>query len=109
MRAVIIPTIALAGLIGLAAPIQATPAAPHDFALTAPAITSSSSAAPKTAPVNEIILRGGEPLLMDSKRGGRTRGEELTYFANDDRLLVNGSNAQPANSTIKASSQKSKK
>ena len=36
-------------------------------------------------------------------------GDELTYYANDDRLLVNGSNAQPANSTIKASPQKSKK
>jgi lipopolysaccharide export system protein LptA len=36
-----------------------------------------------------IILRGGQPQMVDSKKGF-TRGSELTYFVNDDRLLVSG-------------------
>ena len=35
--------------------------------------------------------------MVDSQQGDTT-GEELTYFANDDRLLVNG---QPAVSHMK--------
>jgi lipopolysaccharide export system protein LptA len=56
----------------------------------------------------KIILREGRPKLVDSK-GKTTNGDELTYYANDDRLLVNGSNAQPAVSNIKGSPKKSKK
>ena len=41
MRAVIVPFIALTGLIGLAAPTDATPAVPHhEFRVGAPAITT---------------------------------------------------------------------
>ena len=41
MRAVIVPFIALIGLIGLAAPTHATPAVPHhEFRVGAPAITT---------------------------------------------------------------------
>lgn len=36
-----------------------------------------------------IILRGGQPQMLDSKKG-YARGAELTYFVNDDRLLVSG-------------------
>jgi len=36
-----------------------------------------------------IVLRGGQPQMVDSKRG-YTRGVELTYYADDDRLLVTG-------------------
>jgi lipopolysaccharide export system protein LptA len=36
-----------------------------------------------------IILRGGKPQMLDSKKG-YTHGSELTYFVNDDRLLVSG-------------------
>lgn len=39
MRAVIVPLFALAGFIGLAAPIEAAPIALHDLAVTAPAVT----------------------------------------------------------------------
>ena len=42
-----------------------------------------------------IILRGGQPQMVDSKKG-YTRGAELTYFVNDDRLLVTGSPKQRA-------------
>jgi lipopolysaccharide export system protein LptA len=36
-----------------------------------------------------IVLRGGKPQMVDSKKG-YTRGVELTYYTNDDRLLVSG-------------------
>jgi hypothetical protein len=38
--------------------------------------------------------------LQDSLRGV-TRGKQLIYFADDDRLLVNGVPAQPAVSKIR--------
>lgn len=53
---------------------------------------------------DKIILRGGEPLMNDSLRGN-TRGAELTYYSNDDRLLVNGSVAKPAISHIRRKHQ----
>jgi lipopolysaccharide export system protein LptA len=37
----------------------------------------------------KVVLTGGEPKLTDSVRGNTT-GEVLTYFTDDDRLLVNG-------------------
>jgi lipopolysaccharide export system protein LptA len=42
-----------------------------------------------------IVLRGGQPQMLDSKKGF-VRGAELTYFVNDDRLLVSGSPQQRA-------------
>lgn len=48
----------------------------------------------------KVILRGGEPQLADSKRGN-TRGAELTYYANDDRLLVTGEPGKPVTSRIR--------
>jgi hypothetical protein len=39
MRTLIIPLVALAGAIGLAAPVEAAPVALHDLAVAAPAIT----------------------------------------------------------------------
>jgi lipopolysaccharide export system protein LptA len=48
----------------------------------------------------KIILRGGNAQLTDSKRG-ETRGTELTYWANDDRLLVTGAPGKPASSRIR--------
>jgi lipopolysaccharide export system protein LptA len=45
----------------------------------------------------KIILRGGQPVVVDS-RDGSTQGVQLTYFANDDRLLVNGAPDRPATS-----------
>jgi lipopolysaccharide export system protein LptA len=48
----------------------------------------------------KVILKGGQPLLVDSLKG-RTRGEELTWFSKDDRLLVNGVEGQPAKSLLR--------
>ncbi len=47
-----------------------------------------------------IILRGGQPQMVDSKKG-YARGAELTYFVNDDRLLVSGSAQQRATSRLR--------
>jgi lipopolysaccharide export system protein LptA len=43
----------------------------------------------------KIVLNGGRPKLVDSIRG-TTEGRRLTYFARNDRLLVEGAEAQPA-------------
>jgi lipopolysaccharide export system protein LptA len=37
----------------------------------------------------KVFLNGGRPLLVDSKEG-KVEGDDLTWWANDDRLLVNG-------------------
>lgn len=48
---------------------------------------------------DKIVLYGGEPLLFDSRRGS-TRGQQLTWFPNNDRLLVDGREDQRAVSRI---------
>jgi lipopolysaccharide export system protein LptA len=54
-----------------------------------------------TDPENErVVLRGGQPRMVDSKKGF-TRGEELTYFVNDGRLLVSGTPQQPATGRLR--------
>ena len=47
-----------------------------------------------------VILQGGSPLLIDSLKG-RTAGAQLTWFANNDRLLVNGAESKPTESVLK--------
>ncbi len=50
-----------------------------------------------------VFLNGGEPRLVVKKSNGKletTEGSDLTYFANDDRLLVNGSSARPGQSRL---------
>jgi hypothetical protein len=37
----------------------------------------------------KVVLSGGRPLLVDNKEG-RTQADQLTWWANDDRLLGNG-------------------
>ena len=38
---------------------------------------------------SKVILSGGSPELKDSYKGV-TRGQQLTYFGDDDRLIVDG-------------------
>lgn len=47
-----------------------------------------------------VVLEQGQPVLEDNLRG-TTRGNQLIYFANDDRLLVNGVPSQPAVSKVR--------
>lgn len=46
-----------------------------------------------------VVLYGGEPLFTDSVRGA-TRGQKLTWWANNDRLLVDGVESHRAESRI---------
>jgi len=48
----------------------------------------------------KIVLSGGQPRMVDSLRG-TTQGAQLTYFARDDRLLVDGAGTRPAVSKIR--------
>lgn len=41
----------------------------------------------------KIVLTGGRPYLKDSARGD-TQGEKITYFTNDDRLVLDGAPKQ---------------
>jgi len=48
---------------------------------------------------DKVILTGGRPKFIDSLRGN-TQGEKLTWFSQDDRLLVNGVEKEPAKSVL---------
>jgi hypothetical protein len=48
----------------------------------------------------KVLLAGGNPLLVDSLKG-ETKGRQLTWFANNDRLLVNGVESRPADSLLR--------
>jgi lipopolysaccharide export system protein LptA len=48
---------------------------------------------------DKVVLTEGRPKFVDSLRG-TTEGEQLTWFSKDDRLLVNGVEAQPAKSVL---------
>ncbi len=48
---------------------------------------------------DKVILSEGRPKFVDSLRG-TTQGDKLTWFSKDDRLLVNGVEAQPAKSVL---------
>jgi lipopolysaccharide export system protein LptA len=53
----------------------------------------------------KVILSEGRPKFVDSLRG-TTQGEKLTWFSKDDRLLVNGVEAQPAQSVLNRKKKK---
>jgi lipopolysaccharide export system protein LptA len=61
--------------------------------------TGTSEHAEYYAGEEKVIMNKGRPLMVDSLKG-RTTGEELTWFANDDRLLVNGVEKRPVESTL---------
>jgi len=46
-----------------------------------------------------VVLTGGKPQVVDSLKG-TTKGRELTWFSQDDRLLVNGVETQPAGTIV---------
>jgi lipopolysaccharide export system protein LptA len=62
--------------------------------------TGSSDHAEYYTDENKIILRDGNPTMEDNVRGS-ARGTELTYYSDDDRLLVTGSDGKPAVSHIR--------
>jgi lipopolysaccharide export system protein LptA len=38
---------------------------------------------------NKVVLNGGSPQMVDTVKGV-TKGHQLTYYENDDRLIVEG-------------------
>jgi lipopolysaccharide export system protein LptA len=62
--------------------------------------TGTSEHAEYYADAQKVILQKGQPLLVDSVKGNTT-GQQLTWWANNDRLLVEGGASQPAQSTIR--------
>jgi lipopolysaccharide export system protein LptA len=48
----------------------------------------------------KTVLMGGRPLLIDSLKG-RTEGRELIYFANNEKLIVDGVEQKRTESVIK--------
>jgi lipopolysaccharide export system protein LptA len=62
--------------------------------------TGTGEHAEYSTDVQKVLLRGGRPKLVDSLKG-TMQADELTYFANDGRLLGSGSSAQPVNSRIR--------
>ena len=48
----------------------------------------------------KVILRGSNAKLVDSA-GDTSEGQELTYYPDDDRLLVNGVPPAPVKSVVR--------
>ena len=47
----------------------------------------------------KVFLEGGQPQLVDTVKG-TTRGRQITYFSNSDKLIVEGAQNQPVESRI---------
>ncbi len=62
--------------------------------------TGTSDHAEYYADDEKIILEKGDPKFVDSLKG-TTVGRKLTYFSNDDRLLVEGERGKRAESVIR--------
>ncbi len=62
--------------------------------------TSTSEHAEYYADEGKVVLTGGQPLLMDTLKGQTHAPTQLTWYSNDDRLLVDGAEATPVKSVI---------
>jgi lipopolysaccharide export system protein LptA len=63
-------------------------------------LTGTSEHAEYYAAEQKIVLVKGDPTLVDSAHGS-TKGRELTYWANNDKLLVNGVEKDPVKTLIR--------
>jgi lipopolysaccharide export system protein LptA len=61
--------------------------------------TGTAEHAEYHADAGKIVLRGGQPQFVDTVKG-TTRGEQITYYSNDDRFFVEGEQAKPVQSRI---------
>ena len=62
--------------------------------------TSTSDHMDYYADEAKVVINGGKPLLVDSIKG-KSSGQELQWFANDDTFVVYGAENAPAQSTIR--------
>ncbi len=63
--------------------------------------TSSSEHAEYYADDAKVIIEGGKPELVDSTRSEKATGSQLTWFANENDLIIYGSESNPAQSVIR--------
>jgi lipopolysaccharide export system protein LptA len=56
---------------------------------------------------SKVVLTGGTPVFTDSQQG-TTRGQTITFFADNDRLLVDGEAKAPTESRLKRKKKSSK-
>ena len=49
---------------------------------------------------DKVLLNGGAPQMVDSYKG-TTKGEQLTYFSNQDHMIVDGQKTDPAFTKLK--------
>lgn len=52
---------------------------------------------------NKLVLEGGKPEMVDVVKGveqRRTTGKQLTWFANNDKIIVDGQEQKPSLSTV---------
>ncbi len=63
-------------------------------------LTGTSEHAEYYAADQKIVLVKGDPTLVDTAHGS-TKGRELTYWANNDKLLVNGVEKDPVKTLIR--------
>jgi lipopolysaccharide export system protein LptA len=63
--------------------------------------TSSSEHAEYYADDAKVIIEGGKPELIDSSKSEKATGTQLTWFANENDLIVYGSESNPAQSVIR--------
>ena len=62
--------------------------------------TSTSEHMEYYADDGKVIIQDGKPVLVDSIKG-KTSGQQLIWYANDDTLIVYGADSAPAQSTIR--------
>ena len=62
--------------------------------------TGTSEHSEYYVPDQKVLMSKGDPLLVDSVKG-QTRGSELTWWINNDRLLVNGVENRPVDSLLR--------
>lgn len=62
--------------------------------------TGTSEHAEYYADEQKVLLQKGEPLLVDNVRGN-ANGRQITWWANNDRLVVEGEPSKPAEGTIR--------
>jgi lipopolysaccharide export system protein LptA len=69
--------------------------------------TGTSDHAEYYADEGKVVLIGGVPMLVDSVKGQTRAPKKLTWFSNDDRLIVDGAGAKnPVKSIIRKKTTK---
>jgi len=78
-----------------------------DILQTAPDRTRAGTSQHATYELGEskVVLSGGTPVFTDSLQG-TTRGQTITFFADNDRLIVDGAEKSPTESRLKRKQKK---